>query len=125
MDISPLEKNDLEVWVQFTKDVRLKLRYMPRDVLEKIGKQATEIAFDLKSRQRTETVDGKKYDTLLCQKAVVDWEGLVNSGKPYPCTPENIEFLVNKWTGFAGFVARCCIDLEGMKQSEREALEKN
>ncbi|TLM66008.1 MAG: hypothetical protein FDZ69_07445 [Deltaproteobacteria bacterium] len=125
MDISALKKDRLEVWVQFTPDVRLKLRYIPRDELQRLAKAATVVELDPKSRQKVETFDGLKSDVLLCQAAVVDYTGLEMDGQPFPCTPENIELLASKWTGFASFVARVCIDLEEMQRSDLEAVEKN
>lgn len=125
MDISALTKEPMKVWVQFTTEVRLRLRYIPRDELQRIARQATVIEFDPKSRQKEERFDALRSDVLVCQSAVVSWEGLEMDGEPFACTLENIELLATKWTGFASFVSKVCIDLEQMQLAELEAVAKN
>ena len=126
MDISALKKEGpLEAWVPFGDGVKLKVAYLRRDEIKAILKRAVKVDFDPKSHEKTESYDTEKGEMLICQAAVKDWQGLMDGDKPFECTAENVRLLVERWSGFATFVNRVCVDLQALVNKEKAATEKN
>lgn len=125
MDISALtSKQRIEAWFEFKPDVKVLIRYLSREELNAIGKKATVITFDSRHQERRE-FDPIKSDLLVAQAAVLDWQGLLDGAAAYPCTPENIEFLVRNYNGFGLFVNNACADLDRIIAQQKAATEKN
>jgi hypothetical protein len=123
MDIGALKRNDIEVWVPFL-DGTVLVRYIPRDELLKLNKEATRNTWDKGARIQGETDPGKA-DLLLGRHVVKGWEGFTMGGEPYPYTPENCDFLMTKWVEFARFVNDTSIDLQVLMSAEKEEAEEN
>jgi hypothetical protein len=123
MEISALQKDDFEVWVPFL-DGRVLIRYVSREELVSLNKQATETTWDRKHQLHKEN-NPVRADILLGRIAVKGWEGFTMNGAPYPYTPENCDFLMTKWVDFARFVNETCIDLQALMDAEKAEAEKN
>ena len=123
MDISALQKDDYEVWVPFL-DGKVLIRYLSREELLTLNKQATRTAWD-KGHQPQKEHDPVRADILLARKAVKGWEGFIMNGQDYPYTPENCDFLMTKWVDFARFVNEACTDLQALMDAEKAESEKN
>lgn len=126
MDFEKLKEasdEGLEVWVKFGDDAEVLVRYISREELKNIIKKARKVLYD--RHQKTEEYDDTKGDILLGIAAVKDWKGFTMKGEMFPCTPENIEFLMRKWNAFAKFVNDTCTDLELLIQQEKEKTIKN
>jgi hypothetical protein len=123
MDIGALQRDAIEVWVPFLDGMVL-VRYIPRDELLELNKEATRNTWDKGRRIQRETDPGKA-DLLLGRHAVKGWEGFTMGGEPYPYTPENCDFLMTKWVEFARFVNETSIDLQALMTAEKEEAEKS
>jgi hypothetical protein len=125
-DITALASGkDLTAKVQFNDEVTVTVKYVPREKFADLINRATVTTFDRKSHQKQESLDNLKFGELLGQEAVVDWDGLLNEGKPFPCTPENVALLMRKWSEFARFVSDVSTDLERIVEAEKESERKN
>lgn len=113
------------VWVPFLDGCRVKIRYVSREQLREIARKATVRGFDSRTHQKTEEVDKAKWDQLLGEAAVEDWEGFRDGKEPFPCTPKNVDTLTTSWSVFAKFVGDVCVDLEALQAAEKEAERKN
>ena len=123
MDLGGLKKDSFEAWVPFGDDGRVLIRYTSREELKKIGKKATRITY--KNHQKVEEMDDVLADILLGQACVKDWEGFTMDGKPFPCTPENIEFVMTRWSAFGRFINDICSDFDELARAEKAARIKN
>ena len=123
MDISALLKDPFEVWVPFL-DGRVLIRYVSREELLRLDREATEITWDRASQIRKER-DPVRADILLGRAAVKGWEGLTIDGIPYVHTEENCDFLMTRWVEFARFVNDTCVDLQVLVGAEKGEAEKN
>lgn len=123
MDISPLLRDPFEVWVPFL-DGRVLIRYVSREELHRLDREATEIAWD-GSRRITKERDPVKADILLGRAAVKDWRGFTLGGIPYSYSEENCDFLMTRWVDFARFVNETCTDLQALADAEAGEAEKN
>lgn len=125
MDFESLKKSQdtgLEVWVPFGEDEVL-IKYISRDELKEIARRAKKTSFI--NHQKVEEFDDVRADILLGRAAVKDWKGFTMAGETFPCTPENIDFLMTKWNSFAKFVNDTCVDLEFLVQQEKDKTIKN
>ena len=124
-DVSSIRStDDLTVWVAYNDDVDVQLRHIPREKLSGILKQASRTTWD-KHHQPVESVDNLKYGELVGDAAIVDWSGLRDGDQEFPCTPENKNLLMRKWSNFAKFVSDLSSDLDRMIESEKESVRKN
>jgi len=117
--------SNLSAWVPFGESSRVKIRYIPRDKLREISAKSMTVNFDPKTRQKREEVDPLKWDTLLGKEAIEDWDGFVTGDNVCPCTPENIELFMSRWSEFAKFIGDVCVDLENLQAADLEAARKN
>lgn len=123
MDLSQLSKKEApRVWMPFGGDEVL-ISYISRKDLKKLLKQAKRSTFV--GNRKVETVDDELADKLLGAAVVKDWKGFTMKKKTYPCSQENIEFLMLNWSSFAVFVNQSCIDLQLFAEIEKEEIEKN
>ncbi|MBW2644600.1 MAG: hypothetical protein JRE23_00220 [Deltaproteobacteria bacterium] len=123
MDLSQLsEKEAPKAWIPFGDDEVL-ISYISRQDLKKLLKKAKRSTFI--SHQKVEKVDDELADQLLGEAVVKDWKGFTMKKKSYPCTPENIAFLMLNWSSFSAFVNQACTDLQLFAEKEKEEVEKN
>lgn len=125
MDIARLKKKDLKVWLPLTEEVEVLARYISQSAFDAVSKEATETRFNPKSHQRVEERDEAKFRQLLAKAVVEDWRGMQEDGKPYPCTPENITYLMEEWTEFRLLVMDAPLSMEKMLACEKDAAAKN
>ncbi|AMV72215.1 hypothetical protein DBW_1861 [Desulfuromonas sp. DDH964] len=125
MDVSRIKKNDLKVWLPLFDDVEILCRYLPQSAFDKISAQTSAVKFDPKSHRSIPERDEKKFRSLLGRAVVEDWRGLTDAGEPLPCTPENIDWLMEELTEFRLLVLDAPLSLEKMVASERAIQEKN
>ncbi|MCF6180062.1 MAG: hypothetical protein L3J63_11840, partial [Geopsychrobacter sp.] len=97
MDISRLKV--AQAWLQLAEGVRVKCRYLTSTQLDEIKQQSTETEMR-GAGQSISTRNEEKFRSLLGRAVVIDWEGLENDGQPYPCTPENIDYLMEEYAEF-------------------------
>jgi hypothetical protein len=123
MDIGALRQDDYQVWVPF-QDAEVLVRYVSLDGLRNIAKKATRITWDRRHR-KVEELDPGESNRLLGREAVRGWKGITMEGEEYPYTPENCDFLMQRWAEFSRFVNDVCVDLQGLMDAEREEKVKN
>ena len=123
MELEGLTKDSFEAWVPFGEDGKVLSRYISREDLKQIGKKAKTVSY--KNHQKVEELDDVKADILLGRACVRDWEGFTMSGQPFPCTPENIDFVMTKWSAFGRFINEICADFDELVRAERDAAIKN
>ena len=123
MDISALLKDPFEVWVPFL-DGKVFVRYVSREELHRLDREATEFSWERGSPIRKER-DPAKADILLGRAAVRGWQGFTLEGIAFPYTVENCDFLMARWVEFAKFVNEACVDLQVLADAEKEESEKN
>jgi hypothetical protein len=135
MDVSRLNKQKtdgcIKVWFPMGEGMDVLMRYVPQDEYDALSEACTESTIDPATLQRTKTRDNEKFRKELAKAETLDWRGVFNgkddAGKevPYPCTPENIEILVQKWTEYRMLVMGTPLQLAAMLEAEREAERKN
>jgi hypothetical protein len=116
MDITQtLKASEEGIWVDWKDGVSVKLRMSP-ELLQKIRKTCTKKIMD-KGVIREE-LDAEHFDEMLNEQVILDWKGITNEGKPFPCTPENKALLMKKSVAFSTFINQACLELENVKESE-------
>jgi hypothetical protein len=124
VEIGALKRDDFEVWVPFGDDAEVLIRHVPLDGLQEVNKSSTVREWD-RQHQPVERMDAVKRNRLLGRAAVRDWKGLTVEGEEFPYSPENLDFLMTRWSDFARFVGDACTDLQALAREERRRLEKN
>ncbi len=125
MDVRRLKNNDLKVWLPMMDGVEVLARHVSQREFDAISKQATEVKVDPVTRQRREERDEQMFRSLLARAVVLDWRGVTDGGEPFPCIPENIDYLVEECTEFRILVMDAPLSLERMLAAEKEAERKN
>lgn len=125
MDISRLKKADLRVWLTMMEGVEVLCRHLSQKEFDAISAKAVTSRFDERSHRRIEERDEQTFRTLLAQQIVCDWRGIEDDGKPYPCTPESVAWLMEMCTEFRILVMDAPLSLERMAALEKEASAKN
>ena len=122
-DISNLTGGVKEgVWLKVVEGIRVKLKSATPEYRKKLLKRCSAIRF--KQHRRYDELDDIKFDSLLAKHVVVDWE-MEQDGKPFPCTSENKEWLMNKSTVFNDFVQDATMHLERYQKEQKEEEAQN
>lgn len=117
-------REEFAAWVPFGDEgAEVEIRFISRDELVNLRKKAVKTSFV--RHQKTEDYDPVIAGKLLGKAAVKDWRGFTVDGVPYPCTPENIETLMERWADFASFLDDTCTDMIRLQEAERETERKN
>lgn len=130
MDIGILKKSSFEVWVPFDDDTEVLIAYQSGSDLREMREKATNISWD-RGHQKEEKYDNAMGNRLLGRAAVKDWrprpgkKGFTLNGEGYPYTPENCDFLMDKFTDFSNFVNGVCVDLQCLVAADEEQTRKN
>lgn len=66
---------------------------------ENANKMAMEQRKNPRKALKPEEVENRLYGVLVA--SVVSWEGVTEDGKPLPCTPENVDMLLRKFSWVA------------------------
>lgn len=125
MDISRIKKKDLRVWLPLMEGVEVQTRHLPQGEYDAISAATTVTRFDPKSHRRIDERDEKRFRSELARAIVVDWRGITDDGTAFPCTPENIDYLMLECTEFRLLVLDAPLSLEKMLALEKAAAEKN
>jgi hypothetical protein len=121
---SILGSEDPAVWVQYNDEVSVLIRHITREKMSALLKAASRTTWD-KNHQPETTIDNIKYGELIGEAAIVDWAGLNDGDKAFPCTKDNKALLMRKWANFAKFVSDISSDLDRLLESERGEERKN
>lgn len=125
MDISRIKKRDLRVWLPLFEGVEVLCRHLQQRDYDALRKECSTVSFHPKTHQPVETLDEVRFRSALGRTIVEDWRGLEDDGADYPCTPENIDYLMESLTEFRLLVVGAPLSLERMIQSEKALAEKN
>jgi len=125
MDISRLKKKDLEVWIPLFDGIEIQCRHLTQNVFDDLHAQSLSVRFNPRTQAKAEEVDDIKFSRSLARAVVIDWRGITEDDKPWPCTPENIDFLMGECTEFRLLVRGAPLSLEKMLAMDREADTKN
>lgn len=131
MDIARLKKRNLVVWLPLFEDIEVECVHISQSEFDAISAEAIEIKFDPKSHRKIESRDEKKFRSLLAQRVVRGWRGkdggpgFVDGDQPFPCNPENIDYLMEESTEFRLLVMDAPLSLEKMLATEKASTEKN
>lgn len=123
MNLSDLLNTEKTYKVKYNDDVTLYLRHVSREDLRQLFKQATVTRFV--DHKRVEEFDAAKSDCLLGRASIKGWEGVQMGDGPAECTPDNIDLLMTKHSGFARFINDIAIDIDALVREEQEAERKN
>lgn len=125
MDIAKLKTNSPQVWLPLVDGVEVLCRHLSQRAFDAISKDCRSIKIDPLTQAKTEEINEPKFRTLLARAVVVDWRGLEEDGAPWPCTPENIDYLMEECTEFRLLVRGAPLSLGRMLAAEKEATAKN
>jgi len=125
MDISKIKNKTLKVWLPLFDGVDVLCRYLPQSGFEALQERCTETSFDPKTHQKIKKLNDEKFRSELALAVVEDWRGLVDGDQPFPCSADNIDFLMRDCTEFRLLVMDAPLSLEKMVEMERAELEKN
>lgn len=125
MDIRRLRNNDLKVWLPLLDEAEVLVRHIPQREYDEILARCRAVRFNPKTHRREEEIDDAKFRSELARAAVCDWRNLVDGDEPYPCTAENIDYLVQECTEFRLLVMDAPLSLEKMLAAEKETATKN
>ena len=125
MDVSRIRKKNINVWLPLFEDVEVLCQYLSQKDFDEISEQATTHRHDPKTHRRVSEQDAKQFRQLLARAVVKDWRGMEDEGKPYPCSPENIDYMMENCTEFRLLVLDAPLSLERMLTAEKEDQEKN
>lgn len=127
MDIGKFREGGFVAWLPLLPGVddtpEILCGYLSQKEYDEAREKAT--AYKGEGQQRTAETDEKKMRRLISRQIVRDWRGLEDDGSPYPCTPENIDYLMEVCTEFRMLVMGAPMSLAAMLQAEKEALRKN
>ena len=111
MDVSRLRKKDIKAWLPIDDDVSVLCKYVGQTEFDAISDSAD------KNGKR----DEKKFRSDLAQAVVQDWKGLEDEGQPFPCTPENISWLMEESTDFRLLIMDAPLSMKKMLAAEKAA----
>ncbi len=129
MELRGLKNESLQGWVPFDDDTEILIAYVSREDLRVLRKEATSLKF--MRHGKSEETDAKEADRLLGRKAVKDWralpgrKGFTMGGEPFRYSPENCDFLMERFNEFANFVNETAIDFVTFVEEEKEETLKN
>lgn len=123
MDIAGLKQDDYEVWMRF-QDAEVLVRYVSADEIRDINNKATRRSWDGK-HQPVSALDTALVHKMLGRASVRGWCGITLEGAEFPYTPENCDFLMERWTEFIQFVQWACSDLAVLVAAQQETAAKN
>jgi hypothetical protein len=113
-------------WFDFEDGARVSLRLPDASALNSIKKQTTKKKVPKGSHFPIEETDDEKYNELLWDYIIVEWEGLYDiDGKPIPCNKEMKVLLMNNSLIFAHWASQRIEELRMTLSEEEEELEKN
>lgn len=75
------------------------------------------------AKMRRIKASGKMLDEHALELAVacvLAWDGLEKDGKPYPCTPDNVRWLLNEYAWVRELVEEAMHDHEGFTRSSSQ-----
>ena len=129
MDLTGLKNDTLTAWIPFDDDTEVLVAYVSREDLRELKKRATSVRFV--RHQKSEETDSREADRLLGRKAVRDWRalpgrsGFTMDGESFLYSPENCDFLMERFNEFANFVNEKSIEFSAFVEEEREGELKN
>lgn len=126
MNISALKTGaPLQAWINIEDDVDVLVNYLDRDSLMGLRKRATVMMEDEETGKMVEAIDPELLERETMLAAVADWRGLTDGEEDFPCSPENIMLLANRWSIFAGRIDRACVRLSEFVAAKQQETEKN
>jgi len=125
MDISRLKKKDLQAWLPLTEEVEILCQYVNRSEMDRILAEATITRMNPGTGLRSEERDEPKFRSLLGRAVVKDWRGLRDGETEFPCTPENVVYLMEDYAEFRVLVLSVPMSFERMLAAEKAQAEKN
>ncbi len=116
------------VWVGYREGARIKVRALSKSRARELRAQAT-VAENEWRRGRIverETVDEGRYDRLLADHLIEDWEGFVDpDGNEIPCNPENKFLMMDQCLEFASFVTDAAMNIQSHLADREAKLTRN
>lgn len=125
MDIAKIKSKALKAWLPLFDGVDVLCRFVPQSRFDALQEQCMEVSFDPKTHQKAKKLNNELFRTELAKEVVEDWRGLVDGDQAFPCTAENIEFMMCECTEFRLLVLDAPLSLEKMVEMERAEQEKN
>ena len=125
MDVSRIKKNDLQAWLPMMDGVEVLCAHLGNSEYRALRKQALTIKFDPRSKAKVEELDDEKLIGLIAEKVVKDWRGITDGDQEFPCTPENIDYLVRECSEFRMLMMDAPLSMEKMLDAEKAETEKN
>lgn len=125
MDIGKLKRNSLQVWLPLIEGVEVLCRHLSQSAFDAITRDCKTIKLNPATQVKTEEIDEAKFRSAMARAVVVDWRGLEEDGAPWPCTPKNIDYLMEECTEFRLLVRGAPLSLGRMLAAEKEATAKN
>lgn len=71
-----LATEEKTLWVRYTDEFEINIRYLPRRELARISESSQEVTWDKKTHTRIDRVDTEKFYSKFVEKAILGWRGL-------------------------------------------------
>lgn len=123
-----LDTLDEAAWFEWKGGVRVLIRPLSVSKTRELKKKATKKAFDFSKgrKERIEKLDEEKYNRLLQEHIVSDWENIYDqNGHPLPCNPETKAALLDHFHDLRAFCIASAQEFEDYQQEKTEEEEKN
>lgn len=124
MELGRLTQEDITRWVPFGEDGEVLMRYVSKEELIRLRKEATKL--DWANNRPVETLDELEQNRLLGRAAVRDWRNLTVGREPFNYSPENCDLLMRRSFDFSDFVNLTCTQMRFfIEQKEEESKKKS
>ena len=105
LDLSALRRGEEVIaTVPFDGGSKLDIKYMSREEVVRLREDATEEIYVNHLPQKK--VNRDKFYRLLCHAALKGWHDIMVDAEPLEFTPDNIDFMFDKFTGFDEYVVK-------------------
>lgn len=125
MDLAPIKKDTLRVWLPVVDDFEVLCRYLDQPQFDRIMAEATTYETPAGGGAAVPRRDEQAFRRALARAVVVDWRNLTDDGQAVSCTPETIDYLVDTLGDFRTTVLAAPLSLKRMLDLAKAAAEKN
>lgn len=139
---SVVDSGPRTIWVEF-KGIRLRIRYLTREVLSEMGQQCAFLAYDAEKKQRTRKLDVVRLTEMLAEAIVVNWDGVTPHSlqqlfpidmnrvpvqkreEPLAFNKKNLMVVLQNTNGLDEFLQNAATEASNFQSVPSEDLEKN
>lgn len=119
-----LDRDDsVGIWTEFPEFAgeRFKIRPLSPQMIEHFRKQTTKEVVNRRTGQKTEERDEERYNGLLWDHLLEDWELTNSQGTPWPCTLANKLKLADRYATRVTAIVQAAMDYANDDAVRQEA----